>query len=101
MPTLRRLLVGEASLALAMGATGTVYMLFVARELGFPAGELGRVNATFRVAALGMGLLGTLLAGAVATRFSARLVILLGGVTVSLVGAALYWIAARDSSDVR
>jgi Na+/melibiose symporter-like transporter len=178
-PTLRRLLLGELVLALCMGMAGTVYLLFVSRELGFPSGHLGmifaiggftslmgatlaervvlrlgkeraafggltlvgagmllnglaprqrvpgyaalignqlvtdpgwtlyeiqqttlrqelsppetlgRVNATFRVAALGMGLLGTLLAGAIASHFSARAAILLGATLVVLVGAWL------------
>ena len=192
-PTLRALLLGEASLALSGGLTGTVYMLFVARELGFPAGELGmifavggfsslggaalaeraavrfgkeraafgslavaglgmtsmalapraklpgyaalvgnqvvtdpawtiyeiqqttlrqelsppealgRVNATFRVAALGMGLLGTVLAGVLAARHSARLVILLGSLIVLLTGLFLWWrtYCEVDSSDAR
>ncbi len=184
-PMLRRLLLGEASLALSGGLTGTVYLLFMARELRFPAGELGlifaiggatsllgaalaerivrrfgqeratfgaltlaglgmlstalaprakllgyaaltgnqvltdpawtlyeiqqttlrqelsppealgRVNATFRVVALGMGLIGTVLAGAIAARFSARLVVLLGALAVILAGSYLYCTTPR------
>jgi MFS family permease len=63
-PTARGLALLEALSAMARGAAGTSYMIFVARDIGMPTGVIGMAAAT--------GALGALLGAAVAARLGRR-----------------------------
>ena len=97
LPPLKRLLIGEASLALAMGATGTVYLLFVARELGFPAGELGMIFAVGGVTSL----VGASLAERIAARLGKERAAFLGLTVTGLGDVAQRARASCEAAGVR
>ncbi len=53
VPTLRTIASIEVLVALGISLTGTSYMIFVARDLGFAPGVLGLIFATGGLGALG------------------------------------------------
>jgi MFS family permease len=82
-PALRALVGIEVLLALGMSMTGTSYMIFVARDLGLPTGELGMI---FALGGLG-AVLGASLAPRLGRRYGAGRTMTLGLVALAL-GAA-------------
>jgi MFS family permease len=87
-PALRGLVGAALLIELANGFVGTVYLLYVTRDLGFEPGVLGLVFAAGGVAALA----GAVFAGRVSTRFHLGGVLILTG-AVAAAGTSLVTLA--------